>query len=70
MKKNIGNADRIIRILIAIVFVTLYYTGTLTGIIGIALMILSVVFVATSFLSFCPLYAIFGINSCAAKKTT
>lgn len=70
MKKNMGNADRIIRILIAIVFVSLYYTGTLTGIIGIALMILSVVFVATSFLSFCPLYAIFGINSCAAKKTT
>lgn len=70
MKKNMGNADRVIRVIIAIVFVSLYYTGTLTGFIGITLMILSTIFVITSFLSFCPIYAIVGIDSCPAKKST
>ncbi|MFZ1808063.1 MAG: DUF2892 domain-containing protein [Cyclobacteriaceae bacterium] len=70
MKKNMGNADRIIRTVIVLIFATLYYTGTVTGLIGIALIILSVVFLATSLLSFCPIYAIFGMNSCPAKKST
>jgi len=70
MKKNMGNVDRVIRIIIAIVFVTLYYTGTVTGLLGIALVVLGIVFVSTSFLSFCPLYTIVGINSCPSKKTT
>lgn len=68
MKKNMGNIDRIIRIVVAIIFVALYYTGDITGTLGISLVILSVVFVATSFTSFCPLYAIFGMNSCAVKQ--
>lgn len=70
MKKNMGNADRVIRIIIAIVFVSLYYTGTLTGLIGITLMVLSAIFVITSFLSFCPIYAVVGIDSCPAKKSS
>lgn len=68
MKKNMGNTDRIIRIVAAIIFVALYYTGNITGAWGIALIILSVVFVATSFVSFCPLYTIFGLNTCPAKQ--
>ncbi|MEQ8363110.1 MAG: DUF2892 domain-containing protein [Cyclobacteriaceae bacterium] len=69
MKKNMGNADRIIRTIIVLIFVALYYTGTVTGLIGISLIILSVVFLATSLLSFCPIYAIFGLNTCPAKKS-
>lgn len=70
MKKNMGNADRVIRIILAIVFVSLYYTGTLTGTLGITLVVLSVVFLLTSLVSFCPLYAIVGLNTCPTKKTT
>lgn len=69
MKKNMGNIDRVIRILLTIVFVALYYTGTVTGGLGIALVALGVIFTLTSFVSFCPIYAIVGINSCPAKKT-
>jgi hypothetical protein len=68
MKKNMGNIDRIIRIIAAIIFVALYYTENITGALGIALIILSVVFVATSFVSFCPLYSIFGLNTCPTKQ--
>ncbi|MEP2669999.1 MAG: DUF2892 domain-containing protein [Cyclobacteriaceae bacterium] len=70
MKKNMGNADRIIRILVVIAFIALYYTGTVTGLIGIALIVLSVIFAATSLLGFCPIYTIFGMNTCPAKKTS
>ncbi|HEY5691030.1 MAG TPA: DUF2892 domain-containing protein [Cyclobacteriaceae bacterium] len=70
MKKNMGNADRVIRILLTIIFVALYYTGTVTGWLGISLVALGVIFTLTSFSGFCPIYAITGINSCPPKKTT
>lgn len=69
MKKNMGSTDRIIRILIAAVIAVLYYTGTLSGTLGLVLLILAGVFVLTSLVSFCPLYAPFGINTCPAKKS-
>ncbi len=68
MKKNMGNADRIIRFLIAGIVVTLYLNGLISGIIGIVLLILSGIFVLTSFIGFCPLYTPFGISTCSAKK--
>jgi hypothetical protein len=67
MKKNMGNADRIIRILIAIVIGILYFTGTISGTLGIVLLVLAGVFVLTSLVGTCPLYAPFGIKTCAAK---
>lgn len=68
MKKNIGNADKIIRILIAAVLTFLYINGTISGVLGIIAVVVSAVFVATSLISFCPLYTIFGINTCTTKK--
>jgi hypothetical protein len=56
MKKNLGNVDRVVRILIAVVFAVLYFTGTVTGVAGIILLILGAVFVVTSIVSFCPIY--------------
>jgi hypothetical protein len=68
MKKNMGNADRIIRFIIAAVIGILYYTGTISGTLGIVLLVLAGVFLLTSFISFCPLYAPFGLSTCPAKK--
>jgi len=67
MKKNMGSADKIIRILIAVVIGALYYTGTISGTLGIVLLIFAGVFVLTSVISFCPLYAPFGISTCKIK---
>ena len=67
MKKNMGSADRIIRVIIAAILGFLYFNGTITGTLGIVLLVLSVVFVLTSLISFCPLYAPFGISSCPVK---
>lgn len=63
-----GNADRIIRILIAVVVGVLYFTGTVTGTLGIILLVLAGVFLLTSFISFCPLYTLFGISTCPLKE--
>lgn len=68
MKKNMGSTDRILRIIIAAVIAILYFTGTVSGTLGLVLLILGAVFVLTSLVSFCPLYAIFGLNTCATKK--
>ena len=63
-----GNEDRVIRILIAAIITTLYFTNTITGTLGIILLVLSGVLVLTSFVSFCPLYAPFGLRTCSKKE--
>lgn len=68
MKKNMGSADRIIRIIVAVVIAGLYFTNVITGTLGLVLLILGVVFLLTSFISFCPLYAPFGISTCKTKE--
>lgn len=65
MKKNMGSTDKIIRVVLAIIFAILYFTGTVTGTAGIVLLILGIIFLATSTISFCPLYAPFGISTCS-----
>jgi hypothetical protein len=68
MKKNMGSADRVIRLLLAAVFAVLYFTGTVTGTLGLVLAILGAVFLLTSLVSFCPLYTLVGLSTCPTKK--
>lgn len=70
MKKNLSNADRLTRVLISAVIATLYLTNVISGTVGLVLLVLAGIFVATSLISFCPLYAIFGISTCPVKQTT
>jgi hypothetical protein len=68
MKKNIGSADRIIRVIIAAIIGVLYFTGTITGTLGIVLLVFAVLLILTSAVSFCPVFRLFGINSCSLKE--
>jgi drug/metabolite transporter superfamily protein YnfA len=68
MKKNMGSADRVIRILLGVLFIVLYALKTTEGTLGLVLAIVGGVFVLTSLVSFCPLYTILGINTCKVKK--
>jgi len=63
-----GSTDRVIRLIIAAIVGVLFYTGTLSGTLGIVLLVLAGVFVLTSFVGFCPLYAPFGLKTCPAKN--
>ena len=68
MKKNMGTADRIIRLIVAALFVVLYFTNVITGTWGIILLIIAGIFVLTGIIAFCPLYMPFGIKTFATKK--
>lgn len=67
MKTNVGTPDKVIRILLAVVFSVLYFTGTVTGTLGYVLLALGAIFLLTSVMGFCPLYRIFGISTCKVK---
>lgn len=67
MKKNMGSTDKIIRFILAAIFVALYFTGTVAGTWGVVLLLLAGVFVLTSLISFCPLYAPFGLSTRKTK---
>jgi len=68
MKKNMGNIDKIIRVLVAIVNAILIFTNVISGTLGVILLVLASVFVLTSLISFCPLYTLVGINTCPKDK--
>ena len=64
MKKNMGSADRIIRLVLAGLMAGLYLGHVITGTLGLILLALTAIFVLTSLVSFCPIYLPFGINTC------
>ena len=68
MKKNMGDSDKLIRILIAVVIAVLYYTNIIDGTVAIVLMAVGIILLLTSLLNFCPLYKIVGLNTCKAPK--
>ena len=63
MKRNMSNLDRILRVVVAAIFAYLYFSGTVTGALGIILLVLGVVFVLTSVIAFCPLYLPFKFST-------
>jgi len=69
MKKNMGNIDRIIRTLLAILVLILYLTDVISGVLAIILGIIAVIFLLTSAVSFCPLYSIVKISTLKKEKT-
>lgn len=60
---NVGTLDRIIRIVLGLILITMAYTGVigLWGYIGI-------IPLATGLLKWCPLYSILGVQTCALHE--
>jgi len=67
MKKNMGSTDKIIRLTIAVLIGILFFTHVIEGTLGVILLVLAGIFVMTSLISFCPLYTLFGGNTCAKR---
>jgi hypothetical protein len=63
MKKNMGLVDKAVRIIIAVIIGILFFSNLISGTLGIILLILAIVFLLTSLISFCPLYLPFGIHT-------
>jgi hypothetical protein len=63
MTPNVGTTDRIIRLIVAVLFAALYFGGVVTGTFGVILLILGIVFALTAAVSFCPLYLPFKFST-------
>ncbi len=63
MKQNMGNLDKAIRVLVAVVIAVLYFTHVISGTLAIVLLVFAGVFILTSLLGSCPLYLPFGIST-------
>lgn len=62
-KENVGTIDRIIRVVLGLVVLSLAFVGPETpfGYLGI-------IFIATGLMKTCPIYSIFGMSTCPLKK--
>ncbi|MCO5277091.1 MAG: DUF2892 domain-containing protein [Saprospiraceae bacterium] len=69
MKKNMGTTDKFIRTLFAAVVLVLYLTHTITGGLSLLLVTFALIFALTSYISFCPIYWMFGISTCKVKES-
>lgn len=63
MKKNMGFIDRTIRLVLAVFVVGLYMGNIISGTTAVILLLLAVIFLITSIVSFCPLYLPFGFST-------
>lgn len=63
-----GSSDKGIRVFIALLIALLYYFNIIGGTTAYVLMALAIIFLVTSFINFCPLYTLFGINTNKEKK--
>ncbi|PKQ62231.1 hypothetical protein BZG02_13005 [Labilibaculum filiforme] len=68
MKTNMGKIDRLIRIIVGLVLIALYFTDIISGTIGIIALVIAGMFILTSILGNCPPYGLFGINTCKVKE--
>lgn len=68
MKANIGSADKLVRLGLAIVLIALFYLEILKDTLGIIALLVALLLTVTSLINFCPLYPILKINT-AIKKT-
>jgi phosphatidylserine synthase len=68
MTKNMSNTDKGIRVVAAAAVALLYYFDIIDGTLAYILMAVAIIFLLTSLISFCPLYTVFGINTCKIKE--
>jgi hypothetical protein len=67
MKKNVGTIDIAIRLLIATLFIVLYFTHVISGTFGIVSLAVSGLLILTSLVSFCPLYFVLKVSTRGKK---
>jgi len=68
MKKNLGNLDRVLRVVVSVIIVGMYLKGKTTGIVGLTEVVLAGVFILTAIVGFCPIYALLRMNTNEVKE--
>lgn len=68
MKKNVGQVDKMVRLAVVAVILGLFFTEIISGTLAIVLLVFCTVFLISTLIGFCPLYTLFGINTCSTEK--
>ncbi len=68
MKQNMGNLDRLIRIILAVIIGILYVTGQISGTAAIVLGVIAIAFILTSAVGHCPAYLPLKISTKKENK--
>lgn len=63
MKSNLHRLDRVLRFALAIAFALLYFSGTVSGTLGLVLVVAGTIFAVTGLINFCPLYRLLGVST-------
>lgn len=67
MVKNVGQTDKVLRIVVGLVLLSLvYFLEKPTGYFGL----IGVVPLLTAFMSYCPLYQVLGMSTCPVGKSS
>lgn len=68
MKRNIGDIDRSVRLIAALLFAGLYFGGIMTGAVGVIFLILGIILFLSALAGTCPLYSLLGISTCSLDR--
>jgi ABC-type glycerol-3-phosphate transport system permease component len=68
MKTNVGKVDKVLRIIVALVAAYFAWKGDVTETMRYVLWAVAVIMMITALAGTCPLYSIFGINTCKIKE--
>lgn len=68
MTKNVGAVDRAVRLVIGIALLALAFLHVVTGTMAIVAYIAGAVALVTGFVRFCPVWSIFGVNTCQTAR--
>ncbi len=63
MTINMASWDRIVRFVVALLFGYLFFAKMVTGVVGVVLLVIAIIFLLTSFVGFCPLYRVFNFST-------
>jgi hypothetical protein len=70
MRHNMSTTDRIIRVIVAVIIIALFFSGVIPIPWGTTILMVSVVLILTSLINYCPLYPLLGIRRWEKKTSS
>ena len=68
MIKNVGQTDKIVRIVVALILAALDYFEVVKGAFSWILSVVAIILLVTAFINFCPVYKLLGKSTCSVDS--